>query len=186
MSYSIADSITGRHWGRMRPAQALFMICVALVVLFRTKAVAQTTELRVRILRSKNHRPIKGRWVQVQFFGPRGESYANAPQQVGRTRSDGIVIFRVAEPVPAFIDVVDLNGYPCSDLEVFPTADLMRRGVVSPAWTPRGKQSLGLRKADEWCTPDPSAPQPRAAPGEVVFYVHPLNFWQRFQRDRQE
>jgi hypothetical protein len=129
---------------------------------------------------------MKRRIVEVQFFGVRGESYTNAPQLVGRTRSDGVVVFRVEEPVPPFIDIVDLKGYQCSNVGMFATVDVLRRGVVSPPWAPKGKQSPGLRKVDQFCTPDPSAAQPDATPGEVVFYVHPLTLWQRLQRDWQQ
>ena len=133
------------------------------------------TQIRVRILHSKTHRPMKGRRVEVQFSGMDGQWYSNAPHLIARTGSDGVVTFEVKQPLPRTIDIVDLTGYPCSFPEEFPTLEVLAHGVV-------GKWTLtGVPKADEWCTADTNARQPQQRPGEVVFFVHPLNLWQRIR-----
>ena len=87
---------------------------------------------------------------------------------------------RSNNPFPPRIGVEDLNGYPCNAHEDFPTRDVLEKGVVAP-W-----EVTGIQKADEWCVPDPNAPEPRAIPGEVVFFVHPLTFLQRLERNREQ
>ena len=170
----------------MRPALKLFVVCAALIVVFSTTALAQsTTEIRVRILHSKTHRPLKGRKVEISFYGTDGKSYSGMGQQVGRTQSDRVAVFRVKQPVPALVNIQDLNGYTCSDPELFPTRDVMQSGAVAP-WTPMGKQYPDMQKADDWCTPDPNAPQHQATPGELVFFVHPLTLRERRQRASEE
>jgi hypothetical protein len=79
----------------------LFTVAAALMVGFTTTASPQSiTEIRVRILYSKSHRPMKGRRVEIQFTGLNGEWYQNAPHLVGRTHADGVVVFHVKQPVP--------------------------------------------------------------------------------------
>jgi hypothetical protein len=167
----------------MRPIRMLFVACTALSIVFSTMVPAQsTTEIRVRILHSKTHRPMKGRKVEIQFSGNDGQWYSNAPHLIGQTGSDGVVVFRAKQPVAPRIDIVDLKGYPCSFPEEFSTQDVLQSGVVAN-WTIIGKQET--QKADEWCTPDPSAPQLQATPGELVFFVHPLTFHQRLQFEKE-
>lgn len=156
----------------------------AAFMLFSTAAPAQsTTEIRIRILHSKTHRPLKGRSVEVQFSGMDGKWYSNAQHLIGKTGSDGIVVFRLKQPVAPRIDIVDLEGYPCSHPEEFSSQDVLRIGVVAH-WTLLGKPET--KKADDWCTPDLSAPELQATPGEIVFFVHPLTFRQRRERDKEE
>jgi hypothetical protein len=159
----------------------LFAVATALIVGFTVTASPQsTTEIRVRILHSKSHLPMKGRKVEIQFTGMDGNWYQKAPYLVGRTHADGTVIFQVKQSVPPRIGIEDLKGYPCSFPEDFSSRDVLERGVVA-TWS-----LTGIQKADEWCTPDPNAPEPKAVPGEVVFFVHPLTFRQRLERDREQ
>jgi hypothetical protein len=159
----------------------LSALVAALMIGFTVKALPQSaTEIRVRILYSKNHHPMKGRRVEIQFSGMDGQWYQNAQHLIGRTQADGMVVFRVKQPVPPRIDIVDLKGYPCSDPEEFSTEEVLQKGIIAH-WT-----LTGVQKADEWCTPDVTATQSQATPGEVVFFVHPLTFLQRLERDREE
>ena len=169
----------------MRSTLLLFVVYAAMIVAISTTGLPQATvEFRVRILDSKTHHPLKSRRVQITPMD--GKSYSDAPLQVGRTQSDGVAIFRVKEPVPLFIGILDLNGYGCTEGEVFPTRDIIQSGVVAPSWIPIGKQDPKLKKVDQWCMPDPNAAQPQARPGEIIFFVHPLNLWWRLRRDWEE
>ena len=171
----------------MRSTLLLFVVCTAMMVAISTTDFAQsTTEFRVRILDSKTHRPLKGRFVQISFSGMEGKHSNDPFQQVGRTQSNGVAIFRVKEPVPPFVDIVDLNGYTCSEGEVFPTRDVIQNGVVAPLWIPKGMKYPNLKKADQWCTPDPEAARPQTSAGEIVFLVHRLSLWWRLRRDWEE
>jgi hypothetical protein len=132
------------------------------------------TEIHVRILDSRTHRALDSRKVQIGFSGMDGQWYHNALIMVGNTGPDGMVAFEVKEPVPPVVDIVDLAGYPCSRPEVFPTHDIIESGVAA-RWPPSS-----VRKADQWCTPNPGVAQPTPRPGEAVFFVHPLNMWENF------
>jgi hypothetical protein len=129
------------------------------------------TEICIRILDSRTHRALGSRKVQIDLSGMDAQSYQI---MVGRTGPDGMVAFEVKEPVPPVVDIGDLASYPCSQPESFPTHDIMDSGVVA-RWPPSG-----FRKADRWCTPNPGVAQPTPKPGEVVFFVHPLNVWENF------
>jgi hypothetical protein len=100
--------------------------------------------------------------------------YHDARILVGHTGSDGVVTFDLKQAVPPLVDVVDLSGYPCSRPEAFQTREILDHGVVG-VW-PR----TGIEEADKWCTANAGAPQVEKRPGEIVFYVHPLNGWQNF------
>jgi hypothetical protein len=152
----------------------LFMLILA----FADSTPAQPNdykEIRVRILQSNTHRPMKRRTVEIQFSGADGQWYSPAKHLIGHTNSKGVVVFKVIGPVPPRIDIIDLKGYPCSFPEEFETSQVLQRGIVA------GWQVTGVESADKWCRPLEDAPVPIAAPGEVVFFVHQLNFWQRIQ-----
>ena len=134
----------------------------------------QATAIRVRIMDSRTHRPLKRRKVQIIFSGMDGRRYLNTLVMIGHSGPDGVVVFEVKRPMPPRMEIVDLAGYPCSRPEDFVTREILENGVV--AHWPRS----GIPKADEWCTPGPQAAQPQQKPEEVVFFVHPLNWWQNF------
>jgi len=129
----------------------------------------QATEIRVQIMDSRTHRPLTGHKVQITFSGMDGQFYHNAPRMVGRTGSDGVVVFDVNQPIPPLMDVFVWWAYPCSRPEVYSTPAVLENGVVA-RWPP-----TGVKKADKWCTADPQAPRPQEQPGKVVFLVHPMN-----------
>ncbi len=91
---------------------------------------------------------------------------------IGRTGTDGVVVFQVKQPVPPRVDVLDLQAYPCSRPEDFSTKDILERGIV--AHVPPSP----FKKVAKWCPANSQAPQPQRQPGEVIFFIHPLNRWQ--------
>lgn len=127
------------------------------------------TQIRIQVMDSRAHLPLKGRRVQVAFAGPDGQLYNKAPYKVGQTDSDGIVAFDFNEPIPPFIDVFLWYAYRCSDKEVYSTRSILDDGVVA-TW-----RLTGNKKADKWCAADSQAPQPQEQPGKVVIFVHPMN-----------
>jgi len=152
------------------------MLILVIAVMSASQSLAkpsdQPTEIRVQIMDSRTHRPLKGRKVQITFSGMDGQWYRNAPRMIGRTGSDGVVVFEVKQPIPPLMDVLDWWAYPCSRPETYSTQAVLEDGEVAH-WP-----STGIKKADKWCTADSQAPQPQRQPGKVIFFVHPLN---RFQ-----
>jgi hypothetical protein len=132
------------------------------------------TEIRVLIMDSKAHRPLKGRKVQIGFWRMDGQRYDKWLTLTGKTGADGVVVFEIKQPVPPSIDIVDLTGCPCTFPEEFPTQEILQNGVVGR------RPTSGMRKVNQWCNPNPNAAQPQQRPGEVVFFIHPLNAWQNF------
>lgn len=135
-------------------------------------ASERMVEIRVQILDSRTHRPLKGRRVQLTFSGMDGQWYAKSLMMVGRTTADGVATFQVRQPLPPLVDVVDLQAYPCSHPEEFSTREILEQGVVAQVLRSQ------FKKVEKWCAPDPQAPQPQRQLGQVEFFVHPLNRWQ--------
>ncbi len=134
----------------------------------------QPIEIRVRIMDSRTHRPLKEHKIQITFSGMDGEWYHNATIVTANTGPDGVAVFLVKQPIPPQINVIDLAGYPCSRPETFHTQEILETGIVA-SWT-----VSGIRKADQWCMSGAEVAQPQRRAGEVVFFVHPLNMWQNF------
>lgn len=162
--------LTSVACGITRTAVLLTAI-VALAFSSQTLAIppGRTAEIRVQIMDSRTHRPLKGRKVQITFTGMDGEFYHNAPRMIGRTGSDGVVVFNVNQPIPPRMDVFVWWAYPCSNPEVYSTRAVLKDGVVA-RWPPSG-----VKKADKWCTAGPQVSRPQEQPGKVVFFVHPMN-----------
>jgi hypothetical protein len=127
------------------------------------------TEIRILIMDSRTHLPLKGRRVQITFSGLDGQFYNKAPRKIGRTGSNGVVAFEVNEPVPPFIGVFLWYAYTCSDTGAYSTRSVLDNGVVV-RW-----RLTGQEKADKWCTADSQAPQPQEQPGKIVIFAHPMN-----------
>lgn len=140
------------------------------------------TEIRVRIVDSKTRQPLKGRLVQINFSDMDGKWYNKSGVggwplvMTTHTGPGGIVVFSVKKPIPPLMEIVDGAAYTCSRPEAFPTKEILENGVIA-SW-PRS----GIQEADRWCTPDPDphVTEPQKRPGEVVFFVHPLDDWQNF------
>jgi len=132
------------------------------------------TEIRVRIMDSKTRQPLKGRKVQIIFSRMDGHPHYKPLTVTAYTRPGGILVFSVKKPIPPLMNIVDLAAYPCSRAESFPTQEILENGVIA-SWPPNG-----IQKADHWCPPDPHVTEPQKRPGEVLFFVHPLNVWQNF------
>lgn len=132
------------------------------------------TGIRVRIVDSKTRQLLKGRKVQVIFSGTDGQWHGKPLTMTAYTGPGGILVFSLKKPIPPLMHIVDLAAYPGSRPEAFPTQEILQNGVIA-SWPPSG-----IQKADRWCTPDSHVTEPQKRPGEVVFFVHPLNAWQNF------
>lgn len=122
-------------------------------------------QIRVRIVSAQTHQPMRGRRVQIDFYGTDSHwLYGMA----GSTDSDGVVIVNVNDPVPPKITVGELSDYACSAPEFFPTSEILKTGVIAG------------RIADKQCVPRPDAPALKANVTELVVTVHRPNRWQNF------
>jgi hypothetical protein len=130
-----------------------------------TATPLREVEIRVRIMDSRGHRVLEGRKVQVDWWDDNGKWHP----LIGHTAADGVVVFRMKQPIPPRIAVQDFWAYNCAIPREFATQEVLDHGVVA-AWP-----HSGSKKADKWCTADPKAPQPQQRPGEIIFFVHPLN-----------
>ena len=85
------------------------MSLVGIALMFASQTPARppdnANKIRVQIMDSRTHGPLKDRKVQITFSNSDGQSYHNAPSMEGRTDSDGIVIFEVNQPIPPVIGV---------------------------------------------------------------------------------
>jgi hypothetical protein len=122
-------------------------------------------EMRVRIMDSRSHQSLKSRKVQVDWWDANGKWRP----LIGRTAADGVVVFRIKQPIPPRIAMQDFWAYNCAIPREFATQEVLDHGVVA-AWP-----HSAIKKADKWCTADSNASQPQQRPGEITFFVHPLN-----------
>jgi len=130
-------------------------------------------DIRVRLLDYKTGRPMKGRFVQLTLSDPSGQYSHGAVLMKSKTGANGVVAFRFKIMPPPRVMVVALDDYPCTEPEEFATEEIFQRGIV------------GSHADVPYCTPHiASIPNPR--PGEVVFYVHRLNLWQRIRQSMEE
>jgi hypothetical protein len=167
------DSGMGIYFTRVGHEIAHKAMLILVIAVMSTSVLAkpqnQPTEIRVQIMDSRTHRPLKGRKVQITFSGTDRQFYNNAPRMIGRTGSDGVVVFKVGQPVPPFMGVFVWWAYPCANPETFSARSVLDDGVIAQ-WS-----HTGIKKADEWCTADPHAPQLQRQSGTVIFFVHPMN-----------
>jgi hypothetical protein len=159
------------HIGRQTALKAMLILVIAVMSAspLLAKPQDQPTEIRVQILDSRTHRPLKGRRVQITLSGMDGQWYHDSPMMVGNTGSDGAVIFKLGQPVPPLVGVFVWWTYECSEPEDFSVRSILEDGVVAH-WP-----HIGIKKADKWCTADPQAPEPQKQPGTVIFFVHSMN-----------
>ena len=153
----------------MLAVAALVIAAMTFALQQRAKPPNQTTEIRIQIMDSRTHLPLKGRRVEITLSALDGQFYNKPPHKVGHTGSDGVAAFDVDEPIPPFIDVFLWYGYTCSDKEVYSIRSILGDGVVAN-W-----RLSGYKKADKWCTADSQAPRPQEQPGKIVIFVHPMN-----------
>jgi hypothetical protein len=133
-----------------------------------TKPPDQPTEIRLQIVDSRTHSPLKGRRVQITFSGADGQ-YQDASAVTGRTASDGVVVFEIKQPIRPVMDVFVWWAFPCSRPEAYSTQTVIEDGVIAQ-WPP-----TGIKKLDEWCTANSQATRFQRQPGKVIFMVHPMN-----------
>jgi len=167
----------GMESGYMKTSLDFFSI--ALIATACCLPAAATTPdnpatIRVRVLDSRTHAPLKGRRIQVTLSGMDGQFHHEAITKIGRSGPDGLVVFDLGATVPPRVDVFDLSGYPCSSPEVFPISDILKDGVVAQV------QISTYQKVIDWCTPDNGAAKIEQRPGGVGVLTHPLNILQNF------
>lgn len=134
-----------------------------------TKPSDQPTVIRIQIMDSRSHRPLKGRRVIISFTDVDGRWLRKPPTSKGRTGSDGVVSLEVKRPVPPRIGVFIWWVYPCTDQGDFSTQEVLADGLVAH-WT-----SSSFKKVEKWCTAELPAPQPHRQPGKLIIFVHPMN-----------
>jgi hypothetical protein len=127
----------------------------------------RTTEIRIQIMDSRTHAPLKGRKVEITFPDTARPNKATAGK-TGRTNSDGIVSFDV-DSADSSIDVFVRFVFTCSRTEEYSTRTVLDDGVVS-RWSPSG-----FKKTDKWCSTDLQAPGLQKQPGKLILLVHPMN-----------
>jgi hypothetical protein len=135
----------------------------------RSKQSHSATEIRIQILDSHNHRPLKHRKVRIMFSGMDGQWYSKARNMTAYTGPDGIALFEVTEPIPPLVDVFVRWAYPCSNPEAYSMQSAIQNGVVVQ-WTP-----TGIKSTDESCSASSQSVLRKRQPGEIVFFVHPMN-----------
>jgi hypothetical protein len=159
--------------------RGLFLICAGIctVAAFSQGQTATTaSEVRVRLLDYKTGQPLNGRKVWLTLFDSE-EQYRNKTivAMEGKTGTDGTAVFRFSTgPAPKLLVVVP-EDFACTEPgpKRFATEAIARHGIV------------GNLIEVPLCKPHTSAfPNPR--PGELVFYAHRLNLWQRIRRAMQE
>lgn len=91
---------------------------------------SRQAEIRIQVLDSQTHRPLRHRSVQVTLSGMDGQFYEHAPETTGRTGRDGIAIFKVNQPAPPIIGVFVRWAYPCSNTQAYSTSAVFKNGVV--------------------------------------------------------
>jgi hypothetical protein len=159
--------------------RGLFLICAGIctVAAFSQGQTAPTApEIRVRILDYKTGQPLNGRKVWLTLFDSE-EQYRNRTfvAMEGKTGADGTAVFRFSTGPPPRILVVYPEDFACTEPgpKRFPTETIAQQGIVG--------NLIDVRL----CKPHTSAfPDPH--PGELVFYAHRLNLWERIRRAMQE
>jgi hypothetical protein len=159
--------------------RSLFLICAGFctaVVFSQGQTAPTASEIRVLLLDYKTGQPLQGRKVWLTLFDT-DEQYRNRTivAMEGKTGTDGTAVFRFSSgPLPKML-VVSAEDFACTEPGPmrFGTEAIVRHGVV------------GNLVDVPLCKPHtPAFPNPR--PGELVFYVHRLNLWQRIRRAMQE
>jgi len=147
-------------------SMAVFALTCASLPL--AKPSDRPTEIRVQVMDSRRHRPLKDRRVMIEFLDEKGDAIERLADE-GRTGPDGVVFLKVGQPIPSRMSVRVLWDYPCSALAPFSTQAVLQAGIVASSIRGRNKW------IDKRCTADSQAPQPRSQPGKSIFYVHPMN-----------
>ena len=154
-------------------AKRVLGIALIAMAISASQVLAQSpdhsNEIRVQVLDSRTHRPLKNHTVQLTFSGMDEKWDANAPTMTSKTGNDGVAVFVLKQPVLPLMIVFIRWTAPCSSSRTYSTKEILEDGVVG-AW-----RTTGPKNADDWCTTDPQAPQAQKQPGTLVLPVHPMN-----------
>jgi hypothetical protein len=155
----------------------LFLVCAGFctaTAFSQGQKTPTSPEIRVRLLDYKTGRPLKGRMVWLTLSDHDGQYRSIVPME-GDTGADGIAVFRFKTVPPPRILVVPPEDHACTEPEPagFATEAIVQYGIVGNLFD------------EPLCKPHISEfPNPR--PGELVFYAHRLNLWQRIRRSIEE
>jgi hypothetical protein len=155
----------------------LFLICAGFctaAAFSQCQKAPTAPEIRVRVLDYKTGRPLKGRHVWLTLSDPDGQ-YRNDVPMEAKTGANGAAVFRFQTLLSPRILVVTPDDFECTEPEPagFATETIVQHGIV------------GNLIDTPLCKPHISEfPNPRQ--GELVFYAHRLNLWQRIRRAIEE
>jgi hypothetical protein len=117
----------------------------------------------VKLLDYKTGHPLQHRHLQLTILTQDGFQYLLA-----KTDGRGVADFSFGDTIPPIFWVVTLDDIPCTYPEEFPAKDVLKEGAN------------GSFHDLDFCKPHVSS-QEKAHPGEIVFYAHQRNFWQRYR-----
>lgn len=159
----------------MKTILLVIFMCYAAGVDSSGQIPPSPADLRVRLLDYKTGHPVEGRHIVLTLADANGHW---APEAVGlkeKTGADGSAAFRFSSEAAQRILVVAIDDFACTEPgpKGFATDEIIKHGIVGNLIeVPFCKHHIS------------TLPDPR--PGELVFYVHSLNFWERIRRRLQE
>ena len=134
----------------------------------------QMAGVRVRLFYFKTGKPVAREQIALYL----GEaSRASTPKLEATTSSDGVAVFRLAEPFPKAVWVYTENGRMegCAVEGLIPFDDVMRQGVTIGVDNEEGFRG-GVCKGDR-----SAIKRLGAKPGEIVMFVRKLSIWEKMQ-----
>jgi hypothetical protein len=129
----------------------------------------QPTEIRIQVMDSRTHRPLKRKRVDISFFDENG-GVVQPPKRIGKTGSDGVVVLNLKQPIPPRMGVGVWGVYLCTTQPNFPTQAILQDGVIT-SW----KFGHGGDGKDKRCTAKSKAPQPQREPGRIILFGQTMN-----------
>jgi hypothetical protein len=131
--------------------------------------ICTAQRISIRVLDVRNASPLGNEKVGVRF-----PQFATAPtpnELDSTSGSDGVAPFDLPHPSPASINayVADENLYPCSSFVSVDLEQVLNAGLV-------------LRTRPRDCKFTEAALQVQPTPGQLVMFMRPLTWWERFLR----
>jgi hypothetical protein len=132
-------------------------------------------EIRVQLLDYKTGHPVRGRHILLTLANANGKYALDAVPLEGKTGADGAATFRFKTERAPRIWVVTPDDFECSEPRPrgYDTDAIIQQGIIG--------NIVGV----QLCRHHTSTLQ-ETHPGELVFYIHRLNLWQRIRRSIEE